>query len=72
MEEEQYCRTHHRTSEAAEIDTNITIHSKMNLDLGLLQIKDKTNVSNPLNLLIKILVEKSMNQSASNSNIEST
>ncbi len=30
------------------------------------------NVSNPLNLLMKILVEKSKNQSASNSNIEST
>ncbi len=30
------------------------------------------NVSNPSNLLIKILVEKSMNQSASNSNFEST
>jgi hypothetical protein len=38
----------------------------------LLLIKDKTNVSNPLNLLIKILVEKSKNQSASNSNFEST
>ncbi len=30
------------------------------------------NVSNPLNLLIKILVEKSTNQSASSSNFEST
>ncbi len=30
------------------------------------------NVSNPLNLLIKILVEKSMNQYVSYSNIENT
>ncbi len=30
------------------------------------------NASDPLNLLITILVEKSMNQSALNSNIEST
>ncbi len=30
------------------------------------------NVANPLNLLIKILVEKSINQYVSNSNIEST
>ncbi len=36
MEEEQYRRTYHWTSEAAEIDTNITIDSKMNLDRGFL------------------------------------
>ena len=34
-------------------------NSNMNLDLGFLEIKDKKNVSNPLNLLIKILIEKS-------------
>ncbi len=50
----------------------MTINSNINLDLRFLQIKDKKNVSNPLNLLIKILVEKSKNQSASNSNFEST
>jgi sulfur relay (sulfurtransferase) DsrC/TusE family protein len=32
----------------------------------------KKSVSNPMNLLIKILVKRSINQSASNSKIEST
>ena len=54
------------------IVTNIVINSNINLDLGFLEIKDKKNFSNSLNQLIKILVEKSINQPASNSNIEST
>ncbi len=70
-EEGQYCRTAIEPAKAAEfeqrvskflLDTNIIINSNTNLDLGFLQIKDKKNVSNPLNPLIKkILVEQSMN-----------
>ncbi len=32
------------------------------LDLGFLKLKDNKNVSNPLNLLIKLLIEKSMHR----------
>jgi hypothetical protein len=80
-EEEQYRWNHYWTSEAAEfeprvsrfkIDINIIINSNINVDVGFLEIKDKIDVSNPMNLLIKILVEKSINQSTSKLNDEIT
>ncbi len=48
---------------------NVPSFRRWRLEMKLNPFK---NVSNPLNLLIKILVEKSKNQSASNSNFEST
>ncbi len=32
-----------------KIDTNIIINSNINLDLGFFDIKDRINVTNPLN-----------------------
>ncbi len=48
------------------------MNSNISLELGFLDLNDKNTVSDSSNLLIKILVEKSTNQSASNFNDQST
>ena len=50
---------------------NNSINSNINLDLGFSEIKDRITVPNPLKSSIKIFAEKSMNQTASNLNVES-
>ena len=49
----------------------ISINSNINLDLEFSEIKDRILVPNPLNPSIKIVAEKSLNQTASNLNVES-
>ena len=54
------------------IDTNNIINFNINFDLEFSNIKDRTDVQNSKNPLIKILVKKSMRQIASNSKDENT
>jgi hypothetical protein len=51
---------------------NNCINFNINFNLEFSKIKDRTDVQNSKNPLIKILVKKSMKQIASNSNVENT
>ena len=51
---------------------NDCINFNINFGLEFSKIKDRTDVQNSKNPLIKVVVKKSMKQIASNSNVENT
>jgi hypothetical protein len=80
-EEEYDCKKHPQTSKKKSSSTNAFqnsnqhntfINFNINFDLEFSKNKDRTDIQNSKNPFIKILVQKPMKETASNSNVENT